>query len=1124
VQISSVGQVEWQPAKTNHILRLGDRLKTGKNSRATVRLSDQSVFRVNELTTLELQTAQKKNNKPLLDLKSGSVYFFSREKPEEVQFRTPVVVGAIRGTEFHVQVAEDGETRLALLDGEVILSNEVGQLVLQRGEQALAKPGQAPIKTAVIDAINMIQWCLYYPAILDLDELGLSALETRMYRVSLEAYRSGDVLQALASFPQDQEPASDGARIYRAALMLACGQIEQAEAQLRACGASSPLVGALRELIAAVQNRSWTRQVPPTLATEWLAESYYLQSRAKLEEALKAARAAAARSPSFGFAWVRLAELEFSFGRASEARKALEKGLQLSPRNAQGLALQGFVLSAQDRPAEAVRWFDEAIAVDGALGNAWLGRGLCRLRRATSFPLVIPAAAEEGRRDLQIAAALEPNRALLRSYLAKAFSNEGQDALAEKDLRLAKQLDPNDPTAWLYSALLNQQRNRINEAISDLERSQELNDHRRLFRSRLMLDQDRAVRGANLALAYQDAGMFDVSVREAAQAVNCDYANSSAHRFLAESYDALRDPKKINLRYETPRVSELLMANLLAPVGAGNLSQNISQQDYTRLFDGNRLGVNSSTEYRSTGDWIQYGSQYGILGNSSYALDSYYRSENGHRPNNDLEQLNLSLQLKQQLTPRDSVYVQAVYYDAESGDVAQYYDQTKASPSLRITEKQQPNLFLGYHHEWSPGAHTLFLAGRIDDTLTLQDGDPKLLFLRYMTGEVTRVIVPPLFSLNYKSSLAAYSTELQQLWQTPAQTLILGARYQVGWNNTQSALDRQLTGPVTRQDLETDLHRLALYAYYQWQVFAPLRLTAGLSYDRLHYPLNIDTSPIIDEEADKDLVSPKVGLVFNPWQNVTLRGLYTRSLGGVFYDQSLRLEPTQIAGFNQAFRSIIPESAVGIVPGTRFETGGLGLDLKLAPRTYLGIDGEILSSDAERTVGVLTNATFFAVPDSPSSTRQTLDFEERSLAVTLNQLIGREWSLGARYRISRAELTGRFLDVPLTAAGADQINQNETAVLHQVNLFVIYNHRCGFFSQFHSVWSQQSNQGYAPDRPGDDFWQFNFFVGYRFPKRMAEVRLGVLNLSDRDYRLNPINLYFELPRERTLVASMKFSF
>ena len=119
-------------------------------------------------------------------------------------------------------------------------------------------------------------------------------------------------------------------------------------------------------------------------------------------------------------------------------------------------------------------------------------------------------------------------------------------------------------------------------------------------------------------------------------------------------------------------------------------------------------------------------------------------------------------------------------------------------------------------------------------------------------------------------------------------------------------------------------------------------------------------------------------------------------------------------------------------------------------------------------------------------------------------------------------------DYPLPASavayGGFHRQQELEATLHQVNLFALFNHPSGVFAQFDSLWTAQSNHGYDPDIPGDDFWQFNFQVGYRFPRRQAEVRLGVLNLTDQDYRLNPLNLTSELPRERTLLASLRFSF
>ena len=58
---------------------------------------------------------------------------------------------------------------------------------------------------------------------------------------------------------------------------------------------------------------------------------------------------------------------------------------------------------------------------------------------------------------MQVAAVQEPQRAVLRSYLGKAFSNAGDNRRAEKELALAKDFDPRDPTAWLYSALVAQE-------------------------------------------------------------------------------------------------------------------------------------------------------------------------------------------------------------------------------------------------------------------------------------------------------------------------------------------------------------------------------------------------------------------------------------------------------------------------------------------------------------------------------------------------------------------------------------------------------------------------------------------------------------------------------------------
>ena len=198
------------------------------------------------------------------------------------------------------------------------------------------------------------------------------------------------------------------------------------------------------------------------------------------------------------------------------------------------------------------------------------------------------------------------------------------------------------------------------------------------------MDQDRAVRSANLASIYRDAGMTEVSVREAARAVNDDYGNYSAHLFLADSYNALRDPTRFNLRYETAWFNELLLANLLSPVGGTPLSQNISQQEYARLFEVNRVGLASDSQFRTDGQFHELASQFGRVGNTSWSLDLDYQRNEGVRPNNELDRLETYLTAKYQLTAADSFFLLAKYQDYSSGDNFQYYDPNATRADLEI--------------------------------------------------------------------------------------------------------------------------------------------------------------------------------------------------------------------------------------------------------------------------------------------------------------------------------------------------------------------------------------------------------------------------------------------------------
>jgi hypothetical protein len=464
----------------------------------------------------------------------------------------------------------------------------------------------------------------------------------------------------------------------------------------------------------------------------------------------------------------------------------------------------------------------------------------------------------------------------------------------------------------------------------------------------------------------------------------------------------------------------------------------------------------------------------------------------------------------------------------ESGDVIQYYNQRSANPSTRIKEVQNPNLFLGYHHEWAPGNHTLALVGKLDDTFGARFQGPAIEVNYDANRDIFSTRLRP-FNTRYHNGIEAYTAELQQILTLSRHTIVFGGRVQ---SADSDARDLMALRPGTFPGANVyptgfhisngDIERESGYVYDMWQIFEPLHLTAGVTYDHLSYPKNQELSPLSRGDADQSRVSPKAGLIWTPLKDTTVRGVYTRSLGGVFFDNSLRLEPTDVAGFNQTFRSLVPESVIGNIPGTRFETFGVGFDQKFPSGTYLTVVGEVLNSEATRTIGVF-NRFSGQIVAVPSSTPAEIDYRERSLSVALNQLVSDNWAFGARYKLTDADINERLKLIPRNV-GVVSPDVDNAALLHQVQLYASYTHRCGFFSDFVAVWSAQDNDGYGGALPGDSFWQLNAFAGYRFWQRHAEARVGVLNITDRDYKLNPLTLYSELPRERTFYASFKFYF
>ncbi len=1179
VQASAGGKSEWAAATQSQSLAVGDRIRTRHRSRATVGLTGLYTVRLDQFTTVEITPGLVDAEKPKLDLLGGAAFIFSREKNGEMDVRMPAANAALRGTQLFVQVGADGKSSIQVLEGSVELNNPKGKLLLEAGEAGEAAPGQAPRRTAVIEANNILRWALYYPGVLEPSELGMTGAETAAVTRSLAAYRSGSLLEAVKKLPQNA-PAGNGGRLYHAGVLLSVGQVDEARAIFSTVPTDHPGRRALDRMIAAVSHKpaaEWPLENIRT-ASEAMAESYFLQSQTKLAPATAAARRATELAPENGFTWTRLAELEFSAGRNKEARAAIEKGLSLTPASARVHALYGFILSGENRITDARTAFEKSVALDGSFGNGWLGLGLTKIKKGDL---------EGGRVDLQTAATVEPTSSIFHSYLGKAMSQNGRKLEAEKDLKLARQLDPNDPTPLLYMAIENQLNNRTNAAIGDLEKSIELNDNRRLYRSEFLLDQDRAVRSANLAKIYQNAGMKDVAVREATRAVESDYTSASAHLFLANSFDALRDPDRTLLRYETPWFNELLLSNLLSPVGGGPLSQFVSQEEYSKLFEADGIGGSVTSQWRSTSESRTNASVFGAHGNVSYGLDAYYRNDPGDRPNSDIDLQELYGQLKWQPNPDDIFYFLGKWAKQDQGDLFETYDNKPLSRDFRFEENQEPGLLLGgWNHRWGPGSNTLLLIGRLSAEQTVSDPTSNQLLIQRDTSgmrpgfittdsngfdrftdpalhgsittgadgeslnytpELLRAIQPYLGSGNVESLADApfdfythreftiYSGEVQHIQQWEKNTLLLGGRWQQGTIDTDTRLSvirPNFSGgfptPAAEQHISSDYLRTGLYAYDYWHVLPSLTLIGGASWDLLDHPENFRNPPVSDKQRTDDKLSGKLGFTYNPSRYLTVRGLAAEGLGGLTFDESVRLEPSQLAGFNQAYRTVISESLAGSVEAPEYQILGLSAEGSLPSKTWWGVSANVIKQDVDRTLGAFTGYDLGAesptgVSYFPDGTPQHLEYLEESLSFTVNQLIGEEFSVGGLYRVTRSDLQSELTDLQ-NSPGTDTTDK---ATLQEISLYGNWYSPTGFFAHAEANGYHQSlddDPSSAVSRSGDEFIQFNAWAGYRFDRNLCEITAGVLNIGDTNYQLSALNPHAEIARERTFFVLCRLSF
>ena len=164
VEARRAAQNEWSPAALNDTFTIGDSIRVLAYSRAAILLPDETVLRLDQNTTVTF-TEPQDETRSWLELLKGALHIISRDL-RALKVVTPFAGAGLEGTEFLIEVTEDGTT-ITVFEGEVSVSTDAGDVNVMPGERVTTRVGLQPLVQVAVRPRDAVQWMLYYAPILD---------------------------------------------------------------------------------------------------------------------------------------------------------------------------------------------------------------------------------------------------------------------------------------------------------------------------------------------------------------------------------------------------------------------------------------------------------------------------------------------------------------------------------------------------------------------------------------------------------------------------------------------------------------------------------------------------------------------------------------------------------------------------------------------------------------------------------------------------------------------------------------------------------------------------------------------------------------------------------------------
>ncbi|UEM04716.1 TonB-dependent receptor [Skermanella rosea] len=1042
----------WRAARIEEPLCAGDMVRTGKYSRAAIALANDSVLRLDQETTLQVG-AVPAEEPSVLDLIKGIMQVFSH-RPRSLSINTPFVNASVEGTEFLV-LAEADRAAVTVFDGKVRASNAQGAVVLAAAGTAEARAGAAPVQGVAVRPRDAAHWTLYYQPIVtevtaapaagpgDLPPAIADALELR---------RRGDFAGAIARLDAAAGgPAPDRIALFRQSLLLEVGRVEEARAGVEAMLSRAPGNAdalALRSVIRVAQNETEPAladgrravDLAPRSAPARIALSYAQQAALDLEAARATLEEAVAANPGDALARARLAEILMTLGYRSEAERSARAAAELAPDLGRAQTVLGFAALVRQDPGGAQAAFERAVRLEPADPQPRLGLGLALIRQGHL---------EAGRNEIEIAAGLDTGNALVRSYLGRGYDEERRDDRAAGQYEIAKQLDPKDPTPFLFEGLRLRAANQPVEALAEIQRSIELNDNRAPFRSRLLLNEDLATRGAGLGRIYRDLGFERLGLPVGSASLAADPGSASVERFLSDLYGQQE-------RHEIARSSALLRSQLLQPITIDPVQPSLSTTDlqilpgalpseagfneYGALFERDQIRLNAAGVIGNLDTRADELTLSGIVGRAAFSAGQFHYQSDGYRENNDVEYDIYTLFGQAALTDTLSLQAELRSRRSEQGDLAQNFDPDDFSRDSR-TDIDQDTARVGLRYSPTP---------RVDLLASVIVSD----------RESSQVQAEDEFTFTDDIKQTGSDTQVQGIYRGDLFNVTAGGGFASIRQRNVATLDIPALGqsfPTTERFTNRQTNA---YGYVNLTPLRDVTVTLGLSGDKFENGV-----------LDFSEVNPKAGIQWQVNDRLRLRAAAFRTFKRLLIvDQTL--EPTQIAGFNQ-FTDEFNQTSAWVK--------GIGLDATLARGGFGSLFGGVEYTRRDLDVPLVVQR------DPPEyRTDERTEDEARGY---LYWAASRDWAVSAE---------AQWQDIDNTNQQVDIAELRTLTVPVQVRYFADN----GLFARVGANFVSQQVEERLPqsfDQTRENFVTVDAALGFRLPNRRGSISLEVRNILDEEF-------------------------